>query len=241
MSLTVNSTEKNRFVKKSCWLLFVCLTAAGASFGQESLSAVAPPNIEILKLHWDREVRLPRNFDPSVIPTGSTFSDPASRSSGPTNTASVDATRGGGPVGNRPSTSNPGNTCPATPGRLPVFYVYSLKIRNVGPKVIEGVAWDYLLIDPNSNTELGRHQFLSYVKAPTNKRLELRGQLRSPPVRVVPASGQKTHPRFIERAVIECVLYADNTVWRNPHARDGVCEFLKDSKPVKKQKHRDAT
>jgi hypothetical protein len=239
----VNSTEKNRFVKKSCWLLFVCFTAAGASIAQESLSAVAPPNIEILKLHSDREVRLPRNFDPAVIPTGNTFSDPATRSSAPTTTAAADAPRGSGAIGNRasPSPANPNVTFPATPGQLPIFYVYSLKIRNVGPKVIEGLAWDYLLIDQNSKAELGRHQFLSYAKAPTNKSIQLRGQLRSSPVRVVAASGQKTRPRFIEKAVIECVLYADDTVWRNPHASDGVCESLKENKPVKKQKHRAVT
>jgi hypothetical protein len=231
----MNSRKTHRFAMKCICLPFLCLIATGTSLGQESQGSAAP-NIEILKLKWDREVRLPRNFDPSVIPTGSTFSDPASRSSGPTGTAAADTTRGGGAVGNTASTSNPGITFPATPGRLLVFYVYSLKIRNVGPKVIEGLAWDYLLIDPDSNTELGRHQFLSYAKAPTNKSLELRGQLRSPPVRVVRASGQKTHPKFIERAVIECVLYADNTVWRNPHARDGVCELLKNNKALIKRK-----
>jgi hypothetical protein len=122
---------------------------------------------------------------------------------------------------------------------MPVFYVYSLKIRNVGPKVIEGLAWDYLLIDPVSNTELGKHQFLSYENIPVNKSAKLQGELRSPPVRVIQTvdSKKSAHAKFIERAVIECVLYADNTVWRNPHARDGVCEFLKASKPVKKRKH----
>jgi hypothetical protein len=231
----MNSKKTHRLAMKWICLPFLCLVATGTSLGQESQGSTAP-NIEILKLKWDREVRLPRDFDPSIIPTGSTFSDPASRSSGPTGTAAADTSRGGGAVANRASPSNPNITFPATPGRLPVFYVYSLKIRNVGLKAIEGLAWDYLLIDPDSNTELGRHQFLSYAKARTNKSLELHGQLRSPPVRVVRASGQKTQPRFIERAVIECVLYADDTVWRNPQARDGVCELLKNNKALIKRK-----
>jgi len=229
----MDSRRTRHLVIESCWLLLVFLVPVGASLGQSSQS-VAAPNIEILKLKWYREVRLPRNFDPSVIPTGNTFSDPASRVSVPTTTAAADAPRGSGPVGSRSSPSNPNLTFPATPGRLPVFYVYSLKIRNDGPAVIEGLAWDYLLIDPDSNTELGRHQFISYANGPTNKSLELRGQSRSPAVRIVRASGQKTQPKFIERAVIECVLYADNTVWKNPNAGDGVCEFLKGKKPVKK-------
>jgi len=225
----MNSKRTHQLVMKCVCLAFLCLISTGTSSGQGNQGQAAP-NIEILKLKWDREVRLPRDFDPSVIPTGNTFS------SGPTGNAAADTSRGGGAVGNRASPSNPNITFPATPGRLPVFYVYSLKIKNVGPKVIEGLAWDYLLIDPDNNTELGRHQFLSYAKARTNKSVELRGQLRSPPVRVVRASDQKTHPRFIERAVIECVLYADDTVWRNPHARDGVCELLKNNKAVIKRK-----
>jgi hypothetical protein len=63
----MDSRQKRRFVKQSCWLLFACFTSTSASFGQEVLRLDAP-NIEILKLKWDREVRLPRNFDPSVIP-----------------------------------------------------------------------------------------------------------------------------------------------------------------------------
>ena len=226
----MDSRDKVRFATKCICVPFLCLIATATSLGQESQGSMAP-NIEILKLKWVREVRLPRNFDPSVIPTGSTFNDPASRVSVPPTTAATDAPRGGGPIGNRAApSSNPNVTFPSTPGRLPVFYVYSLKIRNIGPKVIEGLAWDYLLIDPVSNTELGKHQFVSYAKAAPNKSLQLRGQLRSPPVSVVRASGQKTHPRFVERAVIECVLYADSTVWRNPQAGDGVCDLLKNGK-----------
>jgi hypothetical protein len=122
---------------------------------------------------------------------------------------------------------------------MPVFYVYSMKIRNADSRVIEGIAWDYLFIDPNNNSELGRHQFVSYAKVATGQSVTLQGQLRSPPTRVVPASneGKNTHPKFVERAVIECVLYADDTMRRNPSAREGVCEFLKNSKPSIKRKH----
>ena len=205
-----------------CWIVLLSLTAAGTSLAQAVVDNSPPSNVEIIKLRWDKEVRLPRNFDPSVIPTGGTFSDPAARSSGPTGATASASTRG--PAGN----SN--ITFPATPGRLPVFYIYSLKVRNLGSQVITGIAWDYLFIDPKTNTELGRHQFLSYEKAAGNKTIALHAQLRSPPVRVIPASVNKTHTRYVERAVIECVLYADDSVWKNPSARAGVCELLKHEK-----------
>src|SRR5438105_6596774 len=127
--MATNSRHKRRFISLSCSLLFLGLISASASFGQEAQSAAAP-NIEILKLHWEKQVRLPRNFDPSVIPTGTTFNDPGSRVS----TTSPGPATTGAPTA-RTAGSN-SVTFPAVPGRLPVFYVYSLKITNTGSKLI---------------------------------------------------------------------------------------------------------
>lgn len=218
-----------------CWILFAFLIAPGSLAAQENLQVSAPP-IEMLKLKWEKQVRLPRNFDPSVISTGGTFSDPASRTSGPpTNpSAALDATRAATREQSAAAGSN--NNFPATPGRLPVFYVYSMRFRNLGNKAIEGIAWDYVFIDPNGGAELGRHQFLSYVRAQPNKAVTLKGQMRSPPLRIVSASANGKHPKPIERASIQCVLFEDETVWRSATGRKGVCEFLKSRETLLKQK-----
>ncbi len=220
------------------WLCVVLtsLVASSAPFGQE-VRDPTQPNVEILKLHWEKQVQLPRNFDPSIIPTGGTFSDPASRTSSSTGAgSSVDATRAA--TSTRSAAAGSNNTFPATPGRLPVFYVYALKLKNIGSKTIKGIAWDYLFMDPTSNAELGAHQFLSYARIPSDKSATLEAQLRSPPTRVVRSSDstKSAHPKLIEKSVIQCVLYADNTVWKNPHARDGVCELLKNDKVLMKRK-----
>jgi hypothetical protein len=234
----MDTGQKSRLAGKWVWLVFVLLVPAATSFGQESRRP-SIPNIEILKLHWEKQIQLPRNFDPSTIPTGGTFSDPASRSS--LNTmAPLDATRAATSAQSSAASSN--NTFPVTPGRLPIFYVYSMKVRNTGAKLIEGIAWDYLFIDPDNNTELGKHQFLSYEKIPANKSATLKSQLRSPPIRVIRAadSAKRAHgsrAKFIERAMIQCVLYADDTVWKNPAAREGVCELLKNTKALIKRKN----
>jgi len=224
----MDSRHQSRFISLSCSLLFLGLIPTGASFAQEAQSVVAP-NIEILRIHCEKQVRLPRNFDPAIIPTGNSFNDPASMTS--VNTSSTD-----------PKTPNPvriasANVFPSIPGRLPVYYVYSLKIRNSG-KRIEGVAWDYLFLDPGSHNELGSHQFVSYTKISSDKAVTLQGQLRSPPIRVVPTSesSQKSHPKFLERVVIQCVLYADDATWKNTNAREGVCDSLKNGKPLLKRK-----
>src|SRR5262249_25507962 len=77
----------------------------------------ASSNVEIIKLEWKREVRLPRNFDPAVIPTGGTFNDPATRTAGGP-TPSTDANRASAARSGADSSSG---TFPATPSRLPVF------------------------------------------------------------------------------------------------------------------------
>jgi hypothetical protein len=222
------------------WLgvALVSLVSAATSFGQEA-PAAAKPNIEILKLHWEKQIRLPSNFDPSVIPTGGTFSDPGSRTSGNTGAGSpLDATRAATSAQSAARGSN--NTFPATPGRLPVFYVYAIKVKNTGPKSIEGIAWDYVFIDLKSNADLGRHQFLSFARISTDKSVTLKAQLRSPPIRIVRTtdSAGNTPPKLIERSVIQCVLYADDTTWKSSNAPDGVCELLKNSKALMKRRPR---
>ena len=115
-----------------------------------------------------------------------------------------------------------------------------MKIKNTGPKTIEGIAWDYVFIDPNGGAELGRHQFLSYIKAPPNKEVTLKGQMRTAPIRIVQASStaRQKHTSLIERAAIQCVLFGDETVWRNPAQTKDICEFLKNAETLIKQKPR---
>src|SRR5262249_24408241 len=158
------------------------------------------------------------------IPTGNVFNDPTTRTSGG---SGADANRGG----NNSRTASDA-AFPATPSRLPVFYVYSLKLKNNGARVIDGEASDYAFIDPDLNAEVGRHQFLRYAEIPTNKIAVLHSDLRSPPIRsiAVSAPGNTRHTGYTERAVVQCVLYQDESVWKSPTSSKGICEFLKQNR-----------
>src|SRR5205809_204583 len=175
----------------------VLLLIGCASSHAQGQTESAAPSIDILKLKWEKEVRLPRNFDPSVIPTNGSFLDPASRTSAAPPTSAVDATRAA--TSAREAAASSSTVFPSTPRRLPFVYVYSMKIKNAGPKTIEGVAWDYLFIDPNANVELGRRQFLSYEKVSTDRVATMLSRLRSPPIRVIQASSsaRKQQPKLV--------------------------------------------
>jgi len=229
-------TASRRRIVRGWGLLLICAFAVRTGFTQ-SPQGTAGPGLEILKLQWEKQIRLPRNFDPAPSAPGG-FVDPAARSSVYTGAGNPNDITRPAISGNR-TNSLPGVAFPTVPGRLPIFYKYSMKVKNNSVKVIEGIAWDYLFIDPKINKEIGRHQFLSYARISTNQDSTLRAELRSPPVMVIPnpASAKAKHQDLTGRAVIQCVIYADNSVWKNPQAREGVCDLLRNNKPQLKRKH----
>jgi len=218
---------------KYLFTILVCLTIGSGAHAQERSQSTSS-SIQIIKLNWRKQVRFPNNFDPSKIPTRGVFVDPASKT--PTSLPGSGIDAGRTPSSN-PNTSIDSDTFfPATPGRLPVFYVYSMTIKNAGDKRIVGVAWDYAFFDPNGPTEVSRHEFLSYKKISAGNVGVLENPLRSPPTRVLKSSqNSANHVQLVQRATIECVLFADDTTWRNPQATPDICNVLAKARPVKRK------
>src|ERR1051325_184719 len=82
--------------------------------------------IEIVKVKWEKQVRIPRNFDPSTVPDNGIFSTMESRTAVP---GSTQAPNGDGvrrDAAERSAALAPVDYFPKTPGRMPVVYVYSL-------------------------------------------------------------------------------------------------------------------
>jgi len=110
-----------------------------------------------------------------------------------------------------------------------------MRIKNTGTKTIEGVSWEYVFSDPASGTEIGRHQFLSYDKVAAKKFANFHSELRSPAIRVVRASNPK-NLKLAEKSIIQCVLYSDDTTWRNPNAPIDACTKLMTGRERLKQR-----
>jgi hypothetical protein len=213
---------------------FACASALAQSQTQQPLS-----NIEILKLRWEKQARLPRNFDPSVIPTGAVFSNMESRTAIPGSIQAPFGDEARQEAARRSAALAPVDIFPNAPARMPVFYVYSIKIRNDGEKTVSAIAWDYVFIHAITKAVIGNHQLLSYSVIKPGRVVTLRSAQRTRPIAVLQAGkpdakGQAS--RFLERAVIQCVLYADETIWKNPAGRDDVCDLLKKNKPSQTRK-----
>ena len=211
-------------------MLLLCAAGFSAASAQSPTGEQAS-GVQILQIKWEKQTRLPRNFDPSVIPTGRIFSEPAAQTILPGTSAAVKASQDIAKARSDPSAPEPG-TFGNAPDQLPVFYVYLMRIKNIGPKPIEGIAWDYVFLDSVSNVEVGRHQILSLTKIAPEKTTTVEAPLRVPPIGTVQAQSPESqkHKKFLERAVIQCVLYADQATWRNAQAPPGVCDLLKRAK-----------
>lgn len=231
---------RRRWLRGRTWTpVLICIFTCGSALAQ-SEERKPSSGIEILKLKWEKQARLPRNFDPSVIPTNSVFSTMESRTALPGSTQAPYGDDSRRDAANRSAALGPADYFPNAPGRLPFFYVYSLKIRNVGPKTIQAVAWNYVFVDATTKAVLGNHQFLSYSVAKPTQTVTLQGLKRTRPIAVVQAAttdAKGKGPKFLERAVIECVLYGDKTTWQNPAGPSGVCELLKENQPSVKPRH----
>lgn len=195
---------------KPLTLLFVCLICAaqGAARAQEAAAAAVaaaqdpgrtPPGVVLVKLKWSREIQSPRGWD----------------------RAPYDAS-----VGNtgQPFPSEQRYPAPSSPfprgGRLPYVYHYTAKIRNEGAKEIKALLWEYVVSDPGSKRELGRHQFFNSERISEREEATLRGRSTSEPSKVVTAEGLGRDKRspFDERFEIRCLVYADGTLWMHPAA-----------------------
>ena len=209
---------KGRLPSAFLAIWFFSVLMAVDSSAQEHAQTSAS-NLQILKLKWAKQMRLPSDFDPAGSSTGS-INDPTRSSSG------------GGGGASRAGAADQGLAPPAPPSRVSFVYLYSMKVKNLGPKPVEAVAWDYLFLDPTSHAVVARHQFLSFEKVQPDKTVTFEVPQRTPPTRQpkTEEKGSDKQAKLEEQAVIQCVLYEDESTWRNSNTPESVCDLLKKGK-----------
>jgi hypothetical protein len=95
------------------------------------------------------------------------------------------------------------------------YFIYRASMKNLSPKAIKEVDWDYIFVDAATGDELGRRQFTSVQNIGPGKQKELVFTLSTPPTRriSVHALDKKERVGVGERVVIVRVTYADGSVW----------------------------
>ena len=99
---------------KALAVILFCIFTCESTLAQ-SEEKKPSSGVEILKLKWEKQARLPRNFDPSVIPTGQVFSIPESRTTMPGSTAAPIGDEARREAANRSAALAPVDIFPNTP------------------------------------------------------------------------------------------------------------------------------
>ncbi|MCA1634121.1 MAG: hypothetical protein LC802_10505 [Acidobacteria bacterium] len=187
---------------ESIRMLLTFLACAGVCAAQGAPArAGAPPSLVVLKLKWERQIDRSPVARPARNTGGSVVSDPDALNN---------------PAGLRTTGWNP---------FPPYVYIYSVEVRNDHLKQIRWVSWEYVLTDPVSKRELGRHEFFSSEKIGAGKRKTLQGRTRSTPSRVVDAEGLGKGKGTLHEEHVEfrCVGYDDRTWWHHPSSQESEC------------------
>ena len=97
-------------------------------------------------------------------------------------------------------------------------FVYRLRVRNLGPKAIKGIWWDYVSFDPETNKELARRSFYNDTKLLPNRTKTVIAVSAKPATSVITVgmlyrAGTETYRELVE---IRGVKYTDGSVWKKP-------------------------
>jgi hypothetical protein len=95
-------------------------------------------------------------------------------------------------------------------------FLYKTLILNIGTKTTKVIDWDYVFIDTQTKTELGRRQFTNVASVAPGKSKELKLLTVSPPTRMVNVNSLNKNERngVSESVVIVRVEYTDGSVWQ---------------------------
>ncbi|MET0622171.1 MAG: hypothetical protein ABW250_04230 [Pyrinomonadaceae bacterium] len=96
-----------------------------------------------------------------------------------------------------------------------VSYLYEVKVVNKGTKKIRSLVWEYVLVDPATRSEVGRHAFETKAGIGVGKEQTLLGRSGQHPVGVVHVtkSDKEKSGQYAERVEILRVVYEGGDVW----------------------------
>ena len=95
-----------------------------------------------------------------------------------------------------------------------VNYIYEAKITNAGTKTIKALDWEYSFADPETEAQVGCHEFIETTRIRAGKSITLVGYTTTPPTMLLAAKG--SHLKYSEQVRINRIEYEDGTFWQRP-------------------------
>lgn len=205
---------------KTLGLILLSVLACAPAVAQNPASPPQPSTeahgVSVVRANWRKEV-----FNPALL------EDPLSASN---NTAQLlrerkeitreNNSRAQAGTRLRPMPTRAAGEPPTGPTELPpidprVSYLYEVKVVNTGTKKISSLVWEYVLFDPATEREVGRHAFETKAGIGVGKQQTLSARSGNPPVSVVDVSKSDKEKRgqYAERVEIRRVVYEGGAVW----------------------------
>ena len=196
-------------------LLLLGLLLAGATSAQTALAPSDPPDVNVTRFSWHKDVYVPALYDDPMSPN----QEQADLKREQKAIKKANAVRTAGGLGPLPM---PTREIAASQQDIPpgpsVNYLYEAKIKNAGEKTITMIVWEYTLFDPETEVQVGRHQFTDTSKIRPGKTANLVGYTAALPTSILQATkaGKASAHKYSERVVINRIEYADGSFWQRP-------------------------
>jgi hypothetical protein len=193
-------------------LVLLMLVPACAAAQEAAAAKAESHGVSVVKTRWQKRVYNPALDEDPLVGTSNTQDLEIQRRE----TERANATRAR--LGRRPlpmPMPSVGGTGRIVPNEKTTYYLYEAKVVNTGAKKIRSLIWEYVLFDPETAREVGRHAFESKVGIGAGKSKGLAALSTQPPATVVDASksDKESRGQFNERVDIQRVEYDDGTVW----------------------------
>jgi len=195
-------------------LLLLALLLAGAASAQIP-STPDPPGLTVTRFSWHKDLYVPALLDDPMNPN----QEQADLRREQKAIKKANAVRTAGGMGPLPM---PTKEIAASQRDIPegpsVNYLYEVKLKNTGEKSIKTIVWEYLLFDPETSVQVGRHQFIDASKIRPGKTANLVAASGSPPTSILQAqkAGKESRHEYTERVVINRIEYDDGSFWQRP-------------------------
>jgi hypothetical protein len=200
-------------VMKLLNLLLLGLLLAGATSAQSTSTPSDPPSVTVTRFSWHKDIYVPALFDDPMSPNQEQAD--LKREQKAIKKANAVRTAGGQgplPIPTREIASSQ-REIPAGPS---INYLYEAKVKNAGEKTIKMIVWEYLLFDPETEVQVGRHQFTDTSKIRPGKTSNLVGYSATPPTSILQAQKAGKEHKYSERVVINRIEYEDGSFWQRP-------------------------